>query len=80
LTVTDTRTTTANGRGVLRYELDEAQARVYLACDGGARPKTLARDLELDPVAVEGMLTEFVDARIMLRDGERYLSLALPNR
>jgi len=79
LTVTDTRTTTANGRGVLRYELDDAHARTYLACDAGAKPETLARELELDLGEVRSILDEFVEARLMLEDEGRFLSLAIAN-
>ncbi len=80
LTVIDTRTTTANGRGVLRYELDERQALAYMACDAGATASSIADQLDVGTSEVEAMLAEFIEERLMLRDGKRYLSLALPNR
>ncbi len=85
LTVTDTRTTTANGRGVLRFEMEEAHAQVYLACDAGATASTVAKQLscsdgvQITLEEIQEILAEFVKERLMIRDGERYLSLALPN-
>jgi ribosomal peptide maturation radical SAM protein 1 len=84
LTITDARTTTAGGGDVLRYELDEAEARVYLACDAGAGVGAIERELTqadgaaLARVEIEALLDEMVAARLMLREGERYLALALP--
>jgi magnesium-protoporphyrin IX monomethyl ester (oxidative) cyclase len=86
LTITDARTTTAAGRGILRYELEEIEARVYLACDGGATVRTLEADLARaggdapGRADIEKLLDELVDARLMLREGELFLALALPNR
>jgi ribosomal peptide maturation radical SAM protein 1 len=79
LTVTDRRP----GLPATEYRLGGAEAAAYLACEDGA---TLARvdatlhaaGLDLAAGALEGFLDECVAARLVHRDGQHYLALALP--
>ncbi|MEZ5966771.1 MAG: RiPP maturation radical SAM C-methyltransferase [Planctomycetota bacterium] len=79
LVVDDRRTTTEPSKLVL----DELEARVYLACDAGARPDAVARALTdqlgtvVDGSSVLGILREFVAARVMYEENGTFLSLAL---
>jgi ribosomal peptide maturation radical SAM protein 1 len=67
-----------------RYVLDGAEAEIFLACDAGATPAevlralpvALAADLELSDV--RGFLELMLDARLLYREGDKYLSLAIP--
>ncbi|WP_462186871.1 radical SAM protein, partial [Frankia sp. CcWB2] len=64
--------------------LDDVEAELYLACLDVATPSSAAgrllrdRDLDLDPDEVRAFLTEMTDARLVFRDGDRFLALALP--
>jgi ribosomal peptide maturation radical SAM protein 1 len=64
--------------------LDDVEADLYLACLGGATPSAAAarlardRDLELDADEVRSFLVQMADARLMLREGDWFLALALP--
>jgi ribosomal peptide maturation radical SAM protein 1 len=79
LVVTDQRP----GMGpALRYVLDDVEARIYLACDAGASPASIVR--ALGPAAagmtagdVREFLDELVAARLVYREGDRYLGLAV---
>jgi ribosomal peptide maturation radical SAM protein 1 len=69
------------GRDIL---LGEIEAELYLACLAGATPRVAAervsagRDVSLDPGEVRSFLTEMSGARLMFREDDRFLSLALP--
>jgi len=64
--------------------LGEAEAELYLACRTIATPAIAAAtvkravDIELDVDEVRRFLLGLVEGRVMLREGDRYLSLALP--
>jgi ribosomal peptide maturation radical SAM protein 1 len=64
--------------------LDDLEAELYLACLAGSTPRVAAdcvaedRDVDLDPDEVRSFLIEMTDARLMFREGDRFLSLALP--
>ena len=64
--------------------LDDVEADLYLACLGGTTPTTAVarlardRDLELDADEVRSFLVQMADARLMLREGDWFLALALP--
>jgi ribosomal peptide maturation radical SAM protein 1 len=68
------------------YTFEDAEARIYLACEDGATPAeargTLgpegAADLSVDDV--REFLDELVTLRLAYEEGGRYLSLALPAR
>jgi hypothetical protein len=64
-----------------RYVFDEAEARIYLACDAGASPASIVRGLGPDAGMtaddVRVFLDELVAARLMYREGDRYLGLAV---
>lgn len=65
------------------YELGEFEARVYLACDAGAKPHRAWEALpeeerrHVDVNAVRDMLADLARRRLMLMEGDLYLSLAL---
>jgi hypothetical protein len=80
LRLRDRRPTTA-ARDVV---LDELEADLYLACLTGttaeAAAAVIARDHEvtIDAAEVRGFFSEMVDARLLFREGDWYLALALP--
>lgn len=65
------------------YTFDEVEARIYLACDDGATPAAAleaaraagATDLSVDDV--REFLDGLVESRLVYREDDRYLSLAL---
>jgi ribosomal peptide maturation radical SAM protein 1 len=67
-----------------RYVLDRTEADVYLACDAGATaaeilrvlPAELAADLEASDV--QEFLEAMLESRLVYREGDKYLSLAIP--
>ena len=79
MTIADRRT---NLRPAL-YTLGEVDAHVYLACDAGARLDAICgglaqRGLPVDRGRVSAILDELVANRLMMREDEKYLALALP--
>jgi ribosomal peptide maturation radical SAM protein 1 len=64
--------------------LDRVESELYLACRTIATPAAAAAhakqvyDVDLDTDEVRSFLVELADARLLLRDGDRYLALALP--
>jgi ribosomal peptide maturation radical SAM protein 1 len=68
------------------FVLDDTEARIYLACDAGARPAAIVRALEREsPTApavaeVRELLDALVDERLVFSEDGRYLSLALAER
>jgi ribosomal peptide maturation radical SAM protein 1 len=79
LTVTDRRP----GLDATEYRLGAAEAAAYLACEEGATLARIDATLRAAGLALsEGALEAFVDecaaARLVYRDGPRYLALALP--
>jgi ribosomal peptide maturation radical SAM protein 1 len=78
LTLEDRR----RGRAAV-YTFGETEALIYLACDAGARPASVAHRLERTVRAapaeddVRAFLDELVAERLVYREEDRYLSLAL---
>jgi ribosomal peptide maturation radical SAM protein 1 len=65
------------------YSLGGTEARVYLSCDSGATAVSLWSTLQLEetgltPEDLSAFLDGLVESRLMYRDRDRYLSLALP--
>lgn len=70
------------GVGPARYVLDRVEALIYLACDAGATPSAVLRVLgdANDGRTVEEIrefLDELVGARLMFRENDHYLGLAV---
>jgi hypothetical protein len=57
--------------------LEGEARRLYLACDAAAERRALAAAHELTPDAVDERLGPLVEGGLMLRDGGRYLALAI---
>ena len=68
------------------YRFDGIEEKIYLACDAGATADQLSTQLamegdeELDSQEIEEYLDDLVQARLMYREGNRFLSLAIPVR
>jgi len=66
------------------YSLAETEARIYLACDEGATAFNVWKLLRADgdkavsPEEVEDFLDEMTAARLMYKEDDLYLSLAVP--
>jgi ribosomal peptide maturation radical SAM protein 1 len=81
LAITDTRP----GRPPARYELNGIQSEIYLHC-GEARPLAGLRALAQGALGsgeevdrwLASFLAQLIDFRLMLRENQRYLSLAVP--
>ncbi|MGC2182300.1 MAG: RiPP maturation radical SAM C-methyltransferase, partial [Terriglobales bacterium] len=64
------------------YRFDGPEAKIYLGCDAGATPEELEKQLAIDAEEdlssdeIREFLEEVVNARLMYREGNRYLSLA----
>jgi hypothetical protein len=71
------------GRTRSDYSLAETEAKVYLACDGGATPTAVWKTLQTGGETgigledVEEFLDEMTAARLMYREDNVYLSLAV---
>jgi ribosomal peptide maturation radical SAM protein 1 len=65
------------------YRFDGVEARIYLGCDGGATPAALIKALgvdgedSFDEQEIEEYLNELVAARLVYREGNSFLSLAI---
>jgi hypothetical protein len=64
------------------YEFEDVEAKIYLACDAGATVERIRALLSADDDAPEAdeireFLDELVDARLLYREGNAYLSLAV---
>jgi ribosomal peptide maturation radical SAM protein 1 len=68
------------------YRFDGIEEKIYLACDAGATADHLSEQLamdgdeELDAREIEEYLDDLVQARLMYREGNCFLSLAIPLR
>jgi len=68
------------------YRFDGIEGKIYLACDAGATVDYLSTqfavsgDEELDAQEIEEFLDDLVQARLMYREGNCFLSLAIPVR
>jgi len=68
------------------YRFDGVEGKIYLACDAGATPDQLSAqfavdgDEELDAEEIEEFLDDLVQARLMYRERNCFLSLAIPVR
>jgi hypothetical protein len=65
--------------------LSGAEAQIVLACRPGSTPEKIWRQIgpehpDLDVEQITDYLDELVDARILLREENRYLLLAVPSR
>lgn len=63
----------------LCYHLEDEAADIYIACSDA--PRTIEQvhaALGVDPTDIEEWLTEFCEGGIAMRDGDKYLSLAIP--
>src|SRR5437762_12083514 len=82
LTVEDRRA----GLEAADYRFDGIEGKIYLACDAGATPDQLSArfavdgDEELDAEEIEEFLDELVEARLMYREENCFLGLAIPVR
>ncbi|PYJ51699.1 MAG: hypothetical protein DME83_07030 [Verrucomicrobia bacterium] len=80
LTVEDRRA----GLEAADYRFDGIEAKIYLACDAGATADHLSKqfamdgDEELHAHEIEEYLDDLVQARLMYREGNCFLSLAIP--
>lgn len=69
--------------GGYAHTLGETEAKVYLACDGGATSKAVWDVLQADGYVeitfedVEGFLDELVELKLMYEEDGLYLSLAV---
>ncbi len=67
-----------------RYALDRAEAEIYLACDAGATPGAILRNLpeeiaaDLELSDVQSFLEELSRSKLVYREGDQYVSLAIP--
>jgi ribosomal peptide maturation radical SAM protein 1 len=65
------------------YRFDGAEASIYLGCDGGASANELSTllaaqgDNSFQPSEIEEYLEELVAAKLVYREGDRFLSLAI---
>jgi len=68
------------------YRFDGIEEKIYLACDAGATANHLSTQLAMDgdeqlnPQEIEEYLDDLVQARLMYREGNCFLSLAIPAR
>lgn len=82
--ITDSRSSTTGGKGMLQYNLKEATARLYLACDAGATVQSIEREFRaagesnISSEEIKNQLDAFVKERLMMEDNGKYLSLAVP--
>ena len=66
------------------YTLEEREARIYLACDAGATLDHIRQHLakvgfeDVSADEISELLAEFEELRLIYREGDRYLSLAIP--
>jgi len=61
----------------LRYSLKGDRARVFALCHEPLRPVQIEERTGLDANTVVSILSEFVDAAMLVEDGDRYLTVAL---
>jgi len=64
------------------FRLEGAEAAIYLACNDGASFEQISAaaeevDPDLEPEVVRDFLAQLVEARLVYREGEKYLGLAL---
>jgi hypothetical protein len=65
------------------YRFDGVEAKIYLACDPGTTVAQICRqlviegDTSVDEVEIENYLQELVEAKLMYREGNSFLSLAI---
>jgi ribosomal peptide maturation radical SAM protein 1 len=82
ITVEDRRA----GLDAADYRFAGIEEKLYLACDAGATPDRLSMqvaldgDEQLEPKEIEEFFDELVEARLMYREGNCFLSLAIPVR
>jgi ribosomal peptide maturation radical SAM protein 1 len=68
------------------YRFDGIEEKIYLACDSGATADQLSTrfkadgEEDLDAEEIEEFLDDLVQARLMYREGNCFLSLAIPAR
>jgi ribosomal peptide maturation radical SAM protein 1 len=68
------------------YRFDGIEEKIYLACDAGATADQLSTqfavdgDEDLEAKEIEEFLDDLVQARLMYREGNCFLSLAIPVR
>ena len=65
---------------IVEHLLDELDAGIYLACDAGATPEAIHKRLgaAMPVPEIRRRLEDWTDARLLFREGDRFLSLALP--
>ncbi len=84
LQISDSRASLTGGGGVMRYSLDDLHARIYLACDGIASIPRIQRELKerdglsISAEEIKSLLDSFIQARLMMEEDGKYLSLAVP--
>jgi hypothetical protein len=65
------------------YRFDGIEAKIYLACDSGTTAAQISRQLvtesdnSIDEVEIDHYLQELVEAKLMYREGNSFLSLAV---
>jgi hypothetical protein len=73
LTIFDSRPTAV----AARHDFAGLAALVYARCDRAATVAHVARDLGVDEAAIEAIVLDFDTRRLVARDGDRVLSLAV---
>jgi ribosomal peptide maturation radical SAM protein 1 len=71
------------GRDQVDYRMGDVESRIYGACDDGAGVRTVGERLgSTAPPSdqILAFLTELADAGLVLREGDRFLSLAVETR
>ena len=74
------------GLEAANYRFDGIEEKIYLACDAGATANDLSTKFaldgeeELDAQEIEEFLDDLVQARLMYREGNSFLALAIPVR
>ncbi len=65
--------------GPARYVLEDVEAQIYLAAEEGATAAAIAQRVGhgLDAEEVREFLDELADARLVYREGQKYLALAI---
>ena len=60
--------------------LEGEEADVYLACDDGARLATICRHTGCSTGTVLSVLDKLIEEKLVLREGDHFLGLAVPAR
>ena len=70
----------SSAQHVVDFVLEGPEGDVYLACDDGARFRAICERTDLEPALVQRVLDELLAERLIYREDDHYLGLALPTR